>query len=468
MRIAFLCGSLSLALVACGDNHDTTPDGGGGSDGGSDSGNSCSGVTGTCIEIAGGDAAGLVTAANSLSDGTTIILGAGTFHMTNAVTIRNKSIHLLGQGIDTTTLDFSAEPAQTNGIDVIGDDFLVQDLTVKDAANNAMRVEASNGVVFRRIRSTWSQQASTNGSYGIYPVKSQNVLVEDSKAENASDAGLYVGQCQNVIVRGNTVMGNVAGLEIESTEYADVYNNLATNNTGGIVTFDLPGNPIVGHDVKLHDNMIISNNGMNFAPGGTVASIPVGTGTFAMAARRVEITGNTYMDNDTVDIALISGLALEPNAAAWELPTNTIVGDWMDSDLGLMAGDTAGTIVNYRTYNITVSGNTHVGSGTAPDTTDPLMLGLLLAISYGADPVDSVLYDSIGESMFDSTVAASNSNDNHICVGGETASGSSFASMDLAEQSVSSQVPFFRPAAPFVPFDCTDLVGGPVAAVTLP
>jgi parallel beta-helix repeat protein len=416
-----------------------------------------------CVEIKN-DPAMLLTVANSLEDGTTVVLGKGTFAMTNGVTIRNSGIHLIGQGIDLTTLDFGATTTQVNGVDVIGDDFLVQDLTVLDSPKDGIRVEASNGVVFRRIRSTWSTPSEmTNGSYGIYPVKSQNVLVEDSRAENASDAGLYVGQCQHVIVRHNTVTGNVAGLEIENTEYADVYENTATDNTGGIVVFDLPGNPVIGRDIRIRDNIIHDNNHVNFSPGGTVQDIPVGTGTFALASRRVEITGNDYADNNTGDIAILSGLAIEQDTARWTLPIATIVGEY--ADLALPAGATADTVMNFRSENIVVAGNMHVRTGTMPDHVDPLSIGLLLDVSYGGEPIDPVLYDTIEESMFDSTDPLKNSNDHHICAGGSTAR---FASMDLANQSISNLIPFFRPQPPYAPFDCTELTGGPVAEVVLP
>jgi parallel beta-helix repeat protein len=421
-------------------------------------------TTGHCVEVHGGDSAGLQNQANSIDASTTIILGLGTFKMTNQLTIRTKGAHVIGQGMDLTTLDFSTASAQGNGIDAIGDDFLVQDLTVRDAAKDGIRVEASTGVVYRRVHVTWTTPSlPSNGAYGIYPVKSQNVLVEGSLVENASDAGLYVGQCQHAIVRNNIVKGNVAGLEIENTQYADVYNNLAEDNTGGIVAFDLPGNPIVGRDIRLHDNTIRNNNHVNFASGGTVASIPVGTGTFAMASRRVEITGNTYANNNTGDIALISGLALEQDVTKWMLPTSTLSGKF--DDLGLLPG-APGTIMNFRSENILVAGNKHSGSGTQADPRDPLQLGLLLLLVYGANPVDNVLYDAIGESKFNSTMANQNSNDNHMCVGGNTAG--TFASMSLATQSPSSITPFFRPAKPFAPFDCTMLNGGAVAPVVLP
>mgnify|MGYP001459187303 CR=1 FL=1 len=132
--------------------------------------------------------------------------------------------------------------------------------------------------------------------------------VRISRAEGASDAGLYVGQCINAIVRNNVCTGNVAGLEIENTQYADVYNNTVEDNAAGLLIFDLPGNPVIGRDVRVHDNVVRNNNLQNFAPGGTVAEIPAGIGTFAMASRRVEIVNNTYENNNTTDIALISGL----------------------------------------------------------------------------------------------------------------------------------------------------------------
>ncbi|MBK9032287.1 MAG: right-handed parallel beta-helix repeat-containing protein [Myxococcales bacterium] len=254
-RTMFTAAALVVALAACGGDDNNFPT------------NSCADVTGTCVQINGGDVELLQTTVNTIAPGTTIVLGSGTFAMTNSLTIRSAGTHLIGQGIDVTILDYATTAAQVNGVDVQGDDFLVQDLTVQDAPKDGIRVEASDGVVFRRIKAAWSTPSdSTNGAYGIYPVKSQHVLVEDSQAVNASDAGLYVGQCQHVIVRNNTVTGNVAGLEIENTQYADVYGNTADDNTGGIVVFDLPGNPIVGRDVRLRDNIIRNNNHVNFAP----------------------------------------------------------------------------------------------------------------------------------------------------------------------------------------------------------
>lgn len=423
--------------------------------------NNCSDFdTANCVEIEGGDAAALQTAVNSLDPDTTIILGPGTFVFDNQVTIRAAGINLVGQGIEETTLSFTDAAAQSNGVDVVGDDFLIQDLTVLDAKKDGIRVENSAGVTFRRIRATWTNEGlSTNGAYGIYPVHSSEVLVEDSFAYNASDAGLYVGQCRNVVVRRNEVRGNVAGLEIENTQHADVYENHAEDNTGGIVVFDLPGNPIVGRDVRLRDNTIVSNNRRNFAPGGTVAEIPAGTGTFVMASRRVEVVNNTYTDNKAFDIAVVSGLIIASDQAGWELAESELEeGTW--EDLGLLPGATADTITNFRSENIVISGNMHSQSSATTNYGLMPQFAALFTLLYGTEHSDNIIYDGIGESMFDAAVAANNSNDNHICAGGNT--DGTFANINaLTQLAAPPTAPILQiEAAPFAPYDCTALEGG--------
>jgi parallel beta-helix repeat protein len=427
-----------------------------------------------CVEIPAGDVDALLVAANSLAPDTTIVLAAGTYAMTNELSIQNvEGIHILGQGIDVTVLDWKGVTAQVNGIAASAvNGFLVQDFTVKNSVKDGIRVEASDRVTYRKIKATWDMpEQPTNGAYGIYPVKSKHVLVEDSIASHASDAGLYVGQCQYAVIRRNEVLENVAGLEIENTEYADVYENDVHDNTGGLVIFDLPGNPIVGRDIRVRDNHVHNNNGANYAPGGTVAAIPVGTGTFAMASRRVEITNNHYDHNGTVDIAIVSGLIIEKDMSKWTLDTSSaaFVGDV--TGLGLLPGFNAdGTpindpkkVSNFRSENIVIAGNTHEGSGTDIDLFDPNMLGLMLKFIYGQimKPVDSVVYDTIGEASLDS-------NDNHLCAGGNT--GGTFASLDFAAQAANLGSPYKRwDAPPFGPaagmqFDCTALAG---AALTV-
>ncbi len=453
----------TLLFLACtgSDPGDTGASGDG--DGGADSGAeqpepvTCDDVErSNCVFITAGDSQGLLDAANLLEDDSAIVLDEGTWSLSNAVTIRSVAgITLIGQGMGRTVLDFGAVANQLNGVDVIADDFHIEGLTILDAPKDGLRIEDSSDIVIRGVEATWTNEDdSANGAYGLYPVQVRRVLMEDNLATNASDAGIYVGQCQHAIVRNNTATGNVAGLEIENTQFADVYGNTVTDNTGGLVVFDLPGNPVVGRDVHIHDNVITDNNRDNFAPGGTVAQIPAGTGTFIMASRRVVITNNTYANNDTTDIAILSGFVVESDTSQWHTLTEDIVGDI--SGLELESDETG--VYNFRTLDVWVHGNSHSGSGTAADTSsfDERPMGFLLAVLYGAETIDTVLYDTIGESSFHPTDAAQNSNDNRICVGSDA--GVSFASLNLEETS-EEDLPLlemlYRPDPPFTPFDCT-------------
>ncbi|MFT4976153.1 MAG: parallel beta-helix repeat protein [Myxococcota bacterium] len=474
--------ALLSMLLACGDKDtDTSAEVDTDTDTETDSGTdtedafsvtSCADYPDPCVEIDAGDSEGLQETSNLLEEGMTIVLAEGTWSLDNQVTFRGAAgVSLIGQGMDLTVLDFGEEKVQTNGVDAISDGFLLQGLTVLDARKDGVRVEDSDGITLRGVRVTWTAEASAeSGAYGLYPVSSSNVLIEDCEAHNAADAGIYVGQIQNAVVRNNLATGNVAGIEIENTQYADVYGNTATGNTGGLLIFDLPGNPIIGRDIWIHDNTVTDNNLANFAPGGTVASIPAGTGTIVLASRRVVIEGNTYANNNSSDIAIINGLAIEGSLDSWAINNDAIVGDI--EGLQLVEGD--GVVYNFAVRNVVVTGNSHTGSGTDADMEDLTSrpIGFLLGITYGSTRVDDVLYDAINESSFSATDPSANSNDNHICAGGNK--GGTFASLDLETLSARLEAfdfptvdDLFRPDAPFTPFDCTSLEGGDIPTITL-
>jgi parallel beta-helix repeat protein len=139
-------------------------------------------------------------------------------------------------------------------------------------------------------------------------VQSSNILIEGAVAIGASDAGIYVGQSTQIIVRNSRAEFNVAGIEIENSTFADVYGNVATNNTGGILVFDLPNLPVQGgRNTRVFNNQIINNNVANFAPeGNIVGEVPAGSGLMVLANDSIEVFGNEFTDNDSANIMIIS------------------------------------------------------------------------------------------------------------------------------------------------------------------
>jgi parallel beta-helix repeat protein len=243
--------------------------------------------------------------------GDVIEFAEGTHEFTQGLSLAVEGVTVRGRGMDKTTLSFKNQAVGSAGLLVTRGRFRLEDLSLDDAKGDAVKIQDADGVALRRVRAQWSGEAKeTNGPYGLYPVQCQNVLIEGCQAFEASDAGIYVGQSRNVIVRSCRAERNVAGIEIENCTDADVYDNVATDNAGGLLVFDLPGLPAKnGRCVRVFENQVTENNHANFAPkGNMVASVAPGTGLMLMATDEVEIFRNTVRDNQTYNLAVISFL----------------------------------------------------------------------------------------------------------------------------------------------------------------
>ncbi|MDP5103659.1 MAG: right-handed parallel beta-helix repeat-containing protein, partial [Erythrobacter sp.] len=216
------------------------------------------------------------------------------------------------------------------GLLVTSDNVTLRDFAVENAKGDGIKSKGADQIIYHGLRVEWTAgPRATNGAYGIYPVESMNVLVQDSYVRGASDAGIYVGQSENIVVRRNRVVENVAGIEIENSNRAEVTENLATRNTGGILVFDLPGLPKVGGgDVLIARNAVIDNNTDNFAPeGNIVASVPAGTGVMVMANNNVHITDNALINNATSHVMLIAYSQGYTDERYQPRPVNVMVGN---------------------------------------------------------------------------------------------------------------------------------------------
>ena len=243
--------------------------------------------------------------------GDVIEIPAGVHEMTRSLSLNAPGVTIRGQGMDVSILSFKNQVQGAEGLLVNANDFILEDLALEDTVGDALKINQSENVIVRNVRTEWTGgPLTTNGAYGIYPVQSKNILIEGAVAIGASDAGIYVGQSSQIIVRNSRAEYNVAGIEIENSTFADVYNNVATNNTGGILVFDLPNLPVQGgRNTRVFDNEIHSNNVDNFAPeGNIVGTVPAGTGMMVLANDSIEIFGNRFADNQTTNVMIVSYL----------------------------------------------------------------------------------------------------------------------------------------------------------------
>ena len=187
------------------------------------------------------------------SPGDIIKLSNGVYELEDSLSIDVDGISFIGSDINKTILSFEKQQTGAQGLLITSDNVTLSDFAVVNAKGDAIKAKGVDNIKFIKVKTEWTGgPKETNGAYGLYPVESTNILIDDCVAIGASDAGIYVGQSQNIIVKNSRAEFNVAGIEIENSYFADVFNNIATNNTGGILVFDLPGLPQQGgHHVRV-------------------------------------------------------------------------------------------------------------------------------------------------------------------------------------------------------------------------
>lgn len=249
----------------------------------------------------------LIEALIMAQPGDTVSIAAGRFELTDGLSLDVDDVTVRGAGADATILSFRNQQGSGEGLLVTSDRVVLQDFAVEDPKGDGVKSKGSDQITFRNLRVEWTNGPDEkNGAYGVYPVSSKNVLIEGVTVRGASDAGIYVGQSENIIVRNSRAEYNVAGIEIENSFRADVHGNVATHNTGGILIFDLPNLPVQGgHDIRVFDNEVVDNDTPNFAPEGNIVGIvPKGMGIMVMANRNVHVFNNRLSGNGTTHVLI--------------------------------------------------------------------------------------------------------------------------------------------------------------------
>lgn len=245
--------------------------------------------------------------------GDTVWVKPGVYHESLSLDVSN--ITLIGeqQGERRAVLDGRGE--LSDGMVGSGSNIVIEGFVVRNYTSNGLMIDLATDVVFRNLH------LENTGLYGLYPVEVVGVLIENSTVVGARDAGIYVGQSKDIVVRNNVTHGNVTGIEIENSINALVEYNEVYDNAGGILVFLLPNNPskLSRHCVVRH-NKVYENNHVNFAdPTAVVSAVPSGTGIMVLAADEVEITQNDIRGNKSVGVAVIGLDALMGSSSQYDV-----------------------------------------------------------------------------------------------------------------------------------------------------
>lgn len=279
----------------------------------------------------------------------------GFFDLKDGISITaTEDVTIEGCGINETFLSFRDSVAQEGFLasNVMG--VTVKDLTVGDSPGDAFKMKGVNHGKLIRVRAIWSSGRKTpqevpitaanfkqavkvkctdparhnpsnpnplerdhtspdytvstaSGRYGIYPVQSRNILVEEAESIGASDAGIYVGQTNIAKIRKSRAAFNVFGFEIENVQDGEYSENVAECNSGGFLVYDLDNLTQYGSRSRVYKNIARNNNTYNFAvPGSIVANVPRGSGLITLAYDKIDIYDNVFENNGTAGIILTS------------------------------------------------------------------------------------------------------------------------------------------------------------------
>ncbi|MDX1662981.1 MAG: parallel beta-helix domain-containing protein [Candidatus Promineifilaceae bacterium] len=233
--------------------------------------------------------------------GDTVLVPYGVYHET--VVIDTSDITLLGEPDAAGAWPLlDGEGRLADGVIASGNNFEIGFFELRNYTDNGVLVEGVTGMHFHDLF------AANTGTYGIYPVQSTDVLVERVEVTGVDDAGIYAGQCEDVVVRDSVAYGNVLGIEIENTAGAAVYNNHTYNNSLGIFIVVLPNlTSKVSRRTVVYDNVSEGNNHENFAPEGAIARLmPPGVGVLLLGSDDNEVYNNVIRDNKSIGLAVFS------------------------------------------------------------------------------------------------------------------------------------------------------------------
>jgi parallel beta-helix repeat protein len=240
----------------------------------------------------------IAAALEQAGPGAVIEVEPGLYHEALVVDTPNVTLRGIVRGPERPVLD--GRGTLNDGVIASGSPFTMTGFAVRHYKGNGVSTQGVDGVFLTDL------VIDDTGLYGVYPVQSRNITVTHCTATRIRDAAIYVGESEGALVAMNWVHHNVAGIEIENTNDAEVRDNLVHDNTAGILVFVLPGKVLKeGRRTRVHRNWVVRNNTPNFGdPESIVGSLPHGIGILLMGADDSVVENNQVRENASLGIAV--------------------------------------------------------------------------------------------------------------------------------------------------------------------
>jgi parallel beta-helix repeat protein len=192
-------------------------------------------------------------------------------------------------------------PCAQSGLKIKG--FSLAGFTIKGFARDGVHLACVDG--FRLVDNV----LDGNEVYGLFPLASRyGVIFNNEVVNTSSDAAIYVGQSENVLIAANRVHGDLLGIEVENSVNCAVTGNEVYGNTLGVLVDLLPflgtktqRNTLVSFN-KIHDN----NRPNTAEPGDLLGVFPAGIGILLTAADTTTVSGNLVTGNQFAGVGVAS------------------------------------------------------------------------------------------------------------------------------------------------------------------
>lgn len=169
----------------------------------------------------------------------------GTY--SESVTIDFDDIELVGiaQNGDRPLMD--GKGTMNDAVLVSGNNFVVSGLEIRNYKGNGIVVNKAKNATFKNI------VCHNTGKYGVYPVLCDGVLCDGCVVSDVWDAGVYAGQCHNVVIQNCEAYRNTIGIETENCINVLMTNNSAHHNSLGLLVVLLPDLPTTVASERARD-----------------------------------------------------------------------------------------------------------------------------------------------------------------------------------------------------------------------
>ena len=93
--------------------------------------------------------------------GDVIEIPAGTHEITRSLSLNVSGVTIRGAGIDNSILSFRNQIQGAEGLLVNADDFIIENLAIEDTVGDALKINESDNVIVRNVRTEWTGGALT-------------------------------------------------------------------------------------------------------------------------------------------------------------------------------------------------------------------------------------------------------------------------------------------------------------------